>query len=459
MLCVVLQNGSEGLKQEPQKNGLDGESGSEEPQSKEEEPVNSHTEVNSLQGAVDLSGTGSEDTQPGVLTVAREHPHISGPEEEATTIHTASGSVPNSVMQPDTTGESPSMTPANSIPPETSTTAVQSRSSPHSDANSLNRELLDSNPPQSVNDASILTSEPTPSSRDQVKQTLEQTPQKVTLPPSPSDSTSASEKTNTETSTTTRGPGETTQLPTSQAANAARQEQSPEVGEVRDSDNIYSTVASPQKSLSPLNSISLEEEVEMVKQSEEAKKSLRLELHRKGEYKSHLLQSAGVHLMGGSDTEGAMENLRESEEGGPNVDPSGQGEHPAGAPPRGGSESSENGETLTEPENSNVDPSVGGTSVDKGGHVPTAEDRSLERFSEILLDSDSLESLSGEDQARNSSPEDPEQGEGRQKVAKKVRFADEVENIASSKKKNGASAVGQLGGCSVGGYQQEHAHC
>lgn len=163
------------------------------------------------------------------------------------------------------------------------------------------------------------------------------------------------------------------------------------------SDDIKdSTVVSPQlthHTSSPLNSASLEGEVTLLKKTGEVKAT------RKEELKSTLLKSAGIQLQHGS-----QHNTQE----------------------------------YTTSQNSNVGaselPEQPPTRQDKPLSIPltkydspSLDDRNLEQFSEILLDSD----LSPSDSELEPSGQ-------KQKVEKRVRFADEVEALW----KGGATASG-----------------
>ena len=164
------------------------------------------------------------------------------------------------------------------------------------------------------------------------------------------------------------------------------------------SDDIKeSTVGSPQlthHTSSPLNSVSLEGEVTLLKKTGEIKTA------RKEELKSTLLKSAGIQLQQGS-------------------------QHSTQ-------------EYTTPQQNSNVGVSVlpeqPPTRQDKPMSIPltkydspSLDDRNLEQFSEILLDSDFSPSDS------ELEPSGP-----KQKAEKRVRFADEVEALW----KGGATASG-----------------
>lgn len=164
------------------------------------------------------------------------------------------------------------------------------------------------------------------------------------------------------------------------------------------SDDIKeSTVGSPQlthHTSSPLNSVSLEGEVTLLKKTGEMKTA------RKEELKSTLLKSAGIQLQQGS-------------------------QHSTQ-------------EYTTPQQNSNVGVSVlpeqPPTRQDKPMSIPltkydspSLDDRNLEQFSEILLDSDFSPSDS------ELEPSGP-----KQKAEKRVRFADEVEALW----KGGATASG-----------------
>ena len=163
------------------------------------------------------------------------------------------------------------------------------------------------------------------------------------------------------------------------------------------SDDIKdSTVGSPQlthHTSSPLNSVSLEGEVTLLKKTGEVKAT------RKEELKSTLLKSAGIQLQ-----QGSQHNTQE----------------------------------YTTSQNSNVGvselPEQPPTRQDKPLSIPltkydspSLDDRNLEQFSEILLDSD----LSPSDSELEPSGQ-------KQKVEKRVRFADEVEALW----KGGATASG-----------------
>lgn len=181
-------------------------------------------------------------------------------------------------------------------------------------------------------------------------------------------------------------------------------------GEVKDSDNVYSTVVSPQqlhKTLSPMNSLSWEEEVTLLKEAEEVKKNA---TEKKKGLKSALLKSAGISLQQGS-------------------------------------ESSPQQDTKTQQQNSNggVRTEVGSVSSEQpsspdDAHLPSPttrydspnlDDRNLEEFSEILLDSDFSPSDS-------ELPVEHQQQGSKQRAGKRVRFADEVE----AQGKEGATAAG-----------------
>ena len=181
-------------------------------------------------------------------------------------------------------------------------------------------------------------------------------------------------------------------------------------GEVKDSDNVYSTVVSPQqlhKTLSPMNSLSWEEEVTLLKEAEEVKKNA---TEKKKCLKSALLKSAGISLQQGS-------------------------------------ESSPQQDTKTQQQNSNggVRTEVGSVSSEQpsspdDAHLPSPttrydspnlDDRNLEEFREILLDSDFSPSDS-------ELPVEHQQQGSKQRAGKRVRFADEVE----AQGKEGATAAG-----------------
>ena len=181
-------------------------------------------------------------------------------------------------------------------------------------------------------------------------------------------------------------------------------------GEVKDSDNVYSTVVSPQqlhKTLSPMNSLSWEEEVTLLKEAEEVKKNA---TEKKKGLKSALLKSAGISLQQGS-------------------------------------ESSPQQDTKTQQQNSNggVRTEVGSVSSEQpsspdDAHLPSPttrydspnlDDRNLEEFREILLDSDFSPSDS-------ELPVEHQQQGSKQRAGKRVRLADEVE----AQGQEGATAAG-----------------
>lgn len=198
---------------------------------------------------------------------------------------------------------------------------------------------------------------------------------------------------------------------------------------LKHSAEVYSTVVSPHMSRStqsPLNTLSLEEE--MVKAGEGGEGEVKEGEERKGEegvvegeeeagkdvpvgkkkrkvYKSQLLQSAGIHLQ-------AVEPLsHESSSSGNSVEGKSDAVRGEGEVVRG----------------------EGGK--ERGGVSHKSEDRNLEQFSEILLDSD----LSPTDSETSVSlPQDrapeaaPEEKEAQSKAERRVRFADEVDEAAST---------------------------
>ena len=163
------------------------------------------------------------------------------------------------------------------------------------------------------------------------------------------------------------------------------------------SDDIKdSTVGSPQlthHTSSPLNSVSLEGEVTLLKKTGEVKAT------RKEELKSTLLKSAGIQLQQGS--QHSTQEYTTSQNS--NVGASELPEQP--------------------PTRQDKPLSIPLTKYDS----PSLDDRNLEQFSEILLDSD----LSPSDSELEPSGQ-------KQKVEKRVRFADEVEALW----KGGATASG-----------------
>ena len=192
---------------------------------------------------------------------------------------------------------------------------------------------------------------------------------------------------------------------------------------------VYSTVVSPHMSRStqsPLNTLSLEEEMVkagegeegevkegegrkgeegVVEGEEEAGKDVPVGKKKRKVYKSQLLQSAGIHLQ-------AVEPLsHESSSSGNSVE--GKSEAVRGE-----------GEVVR---------SEGGKEGSGVSHK--SEDRNLEQFSEILLDSD----LSPTDSETSVSlPQDrapevaPGEKEAQSKAERRVRFADEVDEAAST---------------------------
>lgn len=181
-------------------------------------------------------------------------------------------------------------------------------------------------------------------------------------------------------------------------------------GEVKDSGNVYSTVVSPQqlhKTLSPMNSLSWEEEVTLLKEAEEVKKNA---AEKKKGLKSALLKSAGISLQQGS-------------EGSPQQDTKTQQQNSnGGVRTEVGSVSSEQ---PSSPDDAHLPSPT--TRYDS----PNLDDRNLEEFSEILLDSDFSPSDS------ELAVEHQQQG-SKQRAGKRVRFADEVE----AQGKEGATAAG-----------------
>ena len=150
------------------------------------------------------------------------------------------------------------------------------------------------------------------------------------------------------------------------------------------SGGVYSTVVSPltsRSTVSPLNTLSLDQEMEQLKEPEEMVQGQDFD---ENEGKSHLLKSAGVHLC---------------------------------------SESS----SSSEPPNADIErklPPPSSESIE-GKPLPVVYDRSLEQFSEILLDSDV--SLS-DDESQDALSENA----SKSKVEKRVRFADEVKDTCTS---------------------------
>lgn len=181
-------------------------------------------------------------------------------------------------------------------------------------------------------------------------------------------------------------------------------------GEVKDSDNVYSTVVSPQqlhKTLSPMNSLSWEEEVTLLKEAEVVKKNA---AEKKKGLKSALLKSAGISLQQGS-------------EGSPQQDTKTQQQNSnGGVRMEVGSVSSEQ---PSSPDDAHLPSPT--TRYDS----PNLDDRNLEEFSEILLDSDFSPSDS-------ELPVEHQQQGSKQRAGKRVRFADEVE----AQGKEGATAAG-----------------
>jgi len=181
-------------------------------------------------------------------------------------------------------------------------------------------------------------------------------------------------------------------------------------GEVKDSDNVYSTVVSPQqlhKTLSPMNSLSWEEEVTLLKEAEEVKKST---AEKKKGLKSALLKSAGISLQQGS--EGSPQQNTKAQQQNSN----------GGVHTEVGSVSSEQ---PSSPDDAHLPSPT--TRYDS----PNLDDRNLEEFSEILLDSDFSPSDS-------ELPVEHQQQGSKQRAGKRVRFADEVE----AQGKEGATAAG-----------------
>ena len=148
--------------------------------------------------------------------------------------------------------------------------------------------------------------------------------------------------------------------------------------QLQDSGDVYSTVVSLQTSrstLSPLNTLSLEEEMEHISEPEEVVEG---QASDENEGKSHLLKSAGIRLCSESST---------SEE------------------PQDGNDMKK----LPPPSPKSI----------RGKPLPVVYDRSLEQFSEVLLDSDISFS---DDEPQNTLSENAT----KLRVEKRVRFADEV---------------------------------
>ena len=181
--------------------------------------------------------------------------------------------------------------------------------------------------------------------------------------------------------------------------------------EVKDSDNVYSTVVSPQqlhKTVSPMNSLSWEEEVTVLKEAEVAERNA---AEKKKGLKSALLKSAGISLQRGSEG-GSQEDAKTPQQN------------------SNGGVSVEGGAVSSEHPPSPVDAQL--PSPTTRYDSPNLDDRNLEEFSEILLDSD-------------FSPSDSElqveqlQQNSKQRAGKRVRFADEVE----PQRNEGATAAGR----------------
>ena len=180
--------------------------------------------------------------------------------------------------------------------------------------------------------------------------------------------------------------------------------------EVKDSDNVYSTVVSPQqlhKTVSPMNSLSWEEEVTVLKEAEVAERNA---AEKKKGLKSALLKSAGISLQRGSEG-GSQEDTKTLQQN------------------SNGGVCAEGGSVSSEHPPSPVDAQL--PSPTTRYDSPNLDDRNLEEFSEILLDSD-------------FSPSDSElqveqlQQNSKQRAGKRVRFADEVE----PQRNEGATAAG-----------------
>lgn len=191
------------------------------------------------------------------------------------------------------------------------------------------------------------------------------------------------------------------------------------------STEVYSTVVSPHMSCStqsPLNTLSLEEEMveageggegevkegegrkgeeEAMEGEEDAGKGVPVGKKKRKVYKSQLLQSAGIHLQ-------AVES---SSQGSPSSGNSVEGKDEV---VRGESEV------------------VRGEGGKEGSQK--SEDRNLEQFSEILLDSDlsPTDSETSVSLPQDRAPEVAPGEEAQAKAERRVRFADEVDNTAST---------------------------
>ena len=159
--------------------------------------------------------------------------------------------------------------------------------------------------------------------------------------------------------------------------------------QVQDSGDVYSTVVPLQTSrstLSPMNTLSLKEEMEHVHEPEEVVES---QASDENEGKSHLLKSAGIRL-------------------------------------RSESASSE------EPQDGNSMKKLPPPSPEsiRGKPLPVVYDRSLEQFSEVLLDSDI--SISDDEPLSENAT--------KLRVEKRVRFADEVVDASTVTQQTESSA-------------------
>lgn len=180
--------------------------------------------------------------------------------------------------------------------------------------------------------------------------------------------------------------------------------------------DVYSTVISPQRvqrQPSPMNTCSLEDEMEQVEQKEEAKR-------KKQERRSQLLMSAGVMLQGTAPPS-ANSTLEDSSpiEPAPVSPPEGITPSPetASAKIQDGGDISSNGEG----ERDAPSQESGVTS----GQGRTTEDRNLEELSEILLDSDS------DSNGNSSRLRAARETNSSRTAGKRVSFADEVREIRS----------------------------
>ncbi len=201
----------------------------------------------------------------------------------------------------------------------------------------------------------------------------------------------------------------------------------------KESGDVYSTVISPQRAqrhLSPMNTISLEEELEMVECTEEVRR-------KKYDYRTQLLRSAGITLQGAASTSSgtsrvALQDTSPESVGAALQDTSSES---VGADLRDSSTSPSESTSIVLQDSGTSSSGSGGTTGERTSQAQVAvvvgakgrvrgktEDRNLEELSEILLDSDS----DGSDVV--SSP--AVRGEGSAlKVGKRVWFADEVRDV------------------------------